>query len=253
MIQKQLQVSLGLLCVVLIIRSLLVTTSHEKYINSSLDDLSVPSNFYDTLQPIPNMYFDEMKGKDFIELFNKHVSASSHTKTYIPIPEDMILPSDKMYVLQATEKIVLDILNSSKNSGHDFKTIASSLLSMYIGKNGKLASVQLLVHRPTKAYGILATYDIYINVETKTISLTKVSLQGFVFEDRLYSALPANLPVHTPSSYVDMINNTILKPQDEEQKELCDHFNKMQKFGNIDYSSLGLNTSCDAKSSSSSS
>jgi len=213
----------------------------------------VPAIFYDNLQAIPNMYFVEMKEIDFKTVLDKHIVSIAGLEGYMPVPKNMISESDTKYVLQATEKLVLNIMNDVVQYGHPFTVLASTLKSMYIGKDGKLSVIQILIHRPTKAYGMLGTYYVHTSKHDNKIVLTKVAIQGFIFEDKLYgNVVPSNLPPPI-SSYTDMMQHTILKSKDWEEKELCNHYKKIDKERGVDYASLGLNTSCDAKSSSNSS
>lgn len=253
-LQRHMLITLGMLCILLMIRSFVQKHSEETFVDENiLDSLSVPAKFYDNLEAIPNMYFTEMKEIDFNTIFDKHIVSIPGIDEYIQVPKDMVSQNNAKYILQATEKHVLTILNDVEQSGHPFTILASKLKSMYIGKDGKTATIQILIHRPTKAYGMLGTYYVHITKNDNKFALTKVQIEGFVFEDKLYgNVVPSNLP-QSISSYTDMVEHTILKSKEWENKELCDYYQNIDKHRGINYASLGLNTSCDAKSSSSSS
>lgn len=224
----------------------------EPYMDYSMQHLAVPTAFYNFGEGRENMYFIEMKDQVFQDLF---------TENKVKLPEgqleyiDKISDADNKTIIERSSQLITDMMNRTLPSSeiHLFHVVTAEVKQVQKHPLGFVTALDMLIHRPTKMYGIYGSFTVFHPTKGPS-SLIDFKLHGFVFEDKIYGGvLPSNLPLEKNMTYQEMIGHTFLKSKDWEEKQICKYLTDMKTFRGIDYTSLGSYTSCEAKSSSTSS
>jgi hypothetical protein len=147
----------------------------------------------------------------------------------------------KERIANSIERCLNDALTTDTDSNALFSVtdiILKDVREVGIDKKTLLVNSKVIVHRIGKAYGAsieATTYHANIQGIVQSL-LLDFTLQGFVFEDRLFGeAIPANVVTNDHMMYSDIggPSSIIMQGSDHEQSTMCRYLTDLQKYRGI--------------------